>query len=219
MEEHLIARTVAQKIVDLERFFWDASVALMVNGISGDYVEFGSWGGNTLRLAHEWFGRSGPDRHLWAFDSFEGLPPPADRRDEHPGWSSGGDGQGGIEAFRTVCDQHGIPRHAYTAVAGYYSDTLPLLAQSDPPADIALAYVDCNMYSSTVTALAFLASRLKHGMIIAFDDYWCWSPSDVSGERSAFSEFTEAHPEWGFERFKDVGWGGLAFVVERRAAT
>lgn len=213
MDDNPITRAIDKKIADCEAFFFDASVALMVNGISGDYVEFGSWGGNTLRMASEYLTQQG-GRHLWAFDSFSGLPEPSDPRDEHPGWRSGGEGQGGVEAFHRVCTDHGISRDAYTAVAGYYEDTLPPLGDSAPPTDVAMAYIDCNMYSSTVAAMGFLAPRLKHGMVIAFDDYWCWSPTDVSGERSAFREFAAAMPQWNFARFKDVNWGGLSFVVE-----
>lgn len=212
-EDNPILATIAKKIADTDRFFWDAAVALAVNGISGDYVEFGSWGGNTLRLAHERFTHAGRPRHLWAFDSFQGLPEAADPRDHHPGWYSGGAGQGGVEAFRAMCDDHGVPRSAYTTVVGYYDETLPALGDGGPT-DVALAYLDCNMYSSTVAALDFLSPRLKQGMVLAFDDYWCWSAGDVSGERSAFLEFTAAHPQWHFERFKDVNWGGLSFVVE-----
>lgn len=215
-----ITRAIEKKIADLEEFFFDAATALNINAISGDYVEFGSWGGNTLRMANDSLGLGG-NRHLWAFDSFSGLPEPADPRDEHPGWRSGGKGQGGVEAFRAMCDDHGLPRSSYTAVEGYYDDVLPGLGATGAPTDIAMAYLDCNMYSSTVSALDFLAPRLKHGMILAFDDYWCWSSTDVSGERSALLELGGAHPEWHFERFKDCGWGGLSFVVERasRSAT
>lgn len=213
--DNLILKAVTKKIADLEDFYFDTAVAIGVNGISGDYVEFGSWGGNTLRMAWETLGRAG--RHLWAFDSFEGLPAAADPRDEHPGWWSGGEGQGGVDAFHADCDAHGIPRSAYTAVEGFYTDTLPPLGADGGPVDIAFAYLDCNMYSSTVSALEFLAPRLKHGMVIGFDDYWCWSPTEVSGERAALAEFEAAHPEWGFVRFKDAAWGGLSFVVERRS--
>lgn len=213
-EDNPILATIAKKIADTDRFFWDAAVALAVNAISGDYVEFGSWGGNTLRLAHERFTHAGRPRHLWAFDSFQGLPEAADPRDHYPGWYSGGAGQGGVEAFRAMCDDHGVPRSAYTTVVGYYDETLPALGDGGPT-DVALAYLDCNMYSSTVAALDFLSPRLKQGMVLAFDDYWCWSAGDVSGERSAFLEFAAAHPQWHFERFKDVNWGGLSFVVEQ----
>jgi hypothetical protein len=218
MPQNPILKTVEKTINAYTDFFWDAFTALKVNGISGDYVEFGSWGGQTLRLAYEalegWGNRLGENRHLWAFDSFLGLPEPEDPRDIHPGWSFEGDGQGGVENFYKMCDEHGVPRSAYTAIEGYYNDSLPPLGDDQPPNDIALVLLDCNLYSSTVTAMEFLAPRLKHGMIIAVDDYYCWSATDVSGERAALREFEAANPQWHFHRYRDLGWAGCAFVVE-----
>ena len=214
MTQNWIAKTIEQMIERRRQFFWDAFAALEINKITGDYVEFGSYGGNSLSLAYEAISQIGGKRHLWAFDSFSALPEITDARDER--WRSPFDtNQGGIENFYAEVDKQGVPREAYTAVEGYFSDTLPLLGTDGPPVDIALAYVDCNMYTSTVTAFEFLAPRLKHGMIVAFDDYFLWSPTEVSGERSALAEFLAAHPQWHFERYKDVHYVGLSFVVER----
>jgi hypothetical protein len=215
MAEDVITRAVREMIEGCSRFFWEAFVTLRVNGISGDYVEFGSWGANTMRAAYEQIVHAGQPRHMWAFDSFESLPEVADPRDVHPGFQpNNGLGQGGVDQFHAACAAHGIPRDAYTAVEGYYSDTLPPLGADQPPTDIALAYIDCNMYSSAVSVFEFLSPRLKHGMVIGFDDYWCWSATEVSGERSAFAEFQAAHPQWTFVRYKDVHRIGLSFVVE-----
>ncbi len=199
----------------LEDFFWDSFIALQLNGISGDYVEFGSWGGNTIHAAHEAVSALGQPRHLWAFDSFDVLPDSTDPRDER--WKMAGPGFGGngVQEFHDTCAQNGVPRHAYTAVEGYFEETLPPLGTGGAPANIALAYVDCNMYVSTVTVLEFLLPRMKHGMIIGFDDYYCWSPNHVSAERAALHEFLVANPEWNFCRFKDIHWCGIGFVVEK----
>lgn len=213
-DENPLVRTINKKLADIDTFFWDAFIALNVNGISGDYVEFGSWGANTFKLAYGHTAGGPVTRHMWAFDSFAGLPETSDPRDVHPGWRTGGPGQGGVDQFHAACEDHGIPRDAYTAIEGYYDDSLPPFGTDAPPADIALVYLDCNLYTSTVSALRFLSPRLKHGMIIAFDDYWCWSPTDVSGERTAFHQFEAEHPQWVFTRFKEVNWGGLSFVVE-----
>lgn len=215
-ETNPILRGVQRQLDGCATFFFDAFTSLNVNGISGDYVEFGSWGGNTMNQAYQQLVGSGGGRHLWAFDSFQGLPPATDERDSHPGWQPGSAfGQGGVDKFYEACDAHGIPRDAYTAVEGYYEQSLAAIGAGDP-VDIALAYIDCNMYSSTVTVLDFLAPRLKHGMIVAFDDWFCWSPTGLSGEKEALREFLEAHPQWHFDRYKDVHRSGVSFVVERR---
>jgi O-methyltransferase len=213
-----IAHAIDKMVQERTSFFWDAFTFLQVSGIRGDYVEFGSWGGNSLKLAYEASRQLSPGRHLWAFDSFQGLPAITHPRDDR--WRTGGEshGQGGIDAFYETCDGLGIPRDAYTAVEGYFEATLPWRGVDGPPSDIALAYIDCNMYSSTLEVFEFLAPRLKHGMIIAFDDYFCYSSQEVSGERAAKIELESAHPELNFVRFKDVHWAGVSFIVEDAAS-
>jgi O-methyltransferase len=214
VEDNTLVRTLDRMNEGLAAFFWDAFTAVGVNRISGDYVEFGSWGCNTLRHAYQSRVRFQAKRHLWAFDSFQGLRPSDEPRDQHPVLVPGY-GQGGVEGFHATCAGFGVPRDAYTAVEGYFEDTLPALGVDGEPTDIAIAYIDCNLYSSTVTVFEFLGPRLKPGMVVGFDDYYLWDPdTGVSGEREALSEFLYAHPEWHFHRFKDIHWGGVAFVVE-----
>jgi hypothetical protein len=166
-----------------------------------------------MRVAHDVLRLLPAERHMWAYDSFEGLPPATGPLDVHPAFAPGVAGEG-LAGFVATLDEHGIPREDYTAVPGYFEHTLGPDAPVPLPTDIALAYVDCNMYSSTVTVLEFLAPRLKHGMILAFDDYFCWTADDVSGERVALDEFLADNPQWNLLRFKDPTWGGASFVVE-----
>ena len=195
-------------------FFWTAFRALEFNGISGDYAEFGCHGARTFRMAAEQIGRRGTRRHLWAFDSFLGLPDNLDARDEHPRWTKG-KMMTTRPAFEATLAEAGIGPKRYTVVEGYYSDTL-VRTDIAFPEDIALAYIDCDLYTSTRDVLDWLAPRLKHGMILAFDDYFCWSATQVSGERAAFAEFRDAQPRWGFHRYRDYGWAGCSYVVEAR---
>lgn len=195
-------------------FFWTAFKALDYNGIDGDYVEFGCYGGMTFRLAFDEICRRKIQRHLWAFDSFEGLPKASSALDDHPHWKKGAMAMG-LDAFHRICRSHGIPKDGYTAVQGFYEETLSGLPSDAPPTNIALAYVDCDMYSSTKTVLEFLTPRLKHGMILAFDDYFCWSSDQISGERRALLEAVAGLKKWNFVRYRDCSWAGISFVVER----
>jgi len=194
-------------------FFHHAFKALAFNGISGDYAEFGCHGGMTFELAYRESRRQHQHVKLWAFDSFAGLPPTADAADEHPFWRPGTLATP-LEQFHQTCADHGIPRTAYATVAGFYADTLPALDPQSAPTDIALAYIDCDLYSSTREVLAFLLPRLKHGMIIAFDDYFCWSATQPAGERRAMREVFDDHPQWSLLPYVTFGWHGQAFVVE-----
>ena len=152
---------------------------------------------------------------MWAFDSFAGLPEGEVPADDHPKWKKGKLATD-VAAFHKLCKWRGIPRKAYTTIEGFYDRTLGAMEPNDGPTNIAVAYVDCDMYSSTKTVLEFLAPRLKHGMILAFDDYFCWSTEHISGERRAVLEAPEFGNEWNLLRYRDHGWAATSFIVERR---
>jgi hypothetical protein len=194
-----------------EQFFDLAFKALAFNGIDGDYAEFGC--GRTLTYAYDRARRHGHPAGLWGFDSFQGLPAPEGAADEHPEWKEHRLTTP-IDDFRKFCRANGVPDGAYTLVEGFFADTLGKMAPTDAPTDICLAYVDCDMYSSTKTVLEFLAPRLKHGMVLAFDDYHCWSSTQVSGNRRAAVEFFEGHARWGLVPFLQYGWHGTSYAVE-----
>ena len=72
------------EMAERDDFMRKAMKMLAYNGITGDYTEFGCHGGMTMRLAHKYMTRNGVARHLWAFDSFSGFPPPESEEDEVP---------------------------------------------------------------------------------------------------------------------------------------
>jgi O-methyltransferase len=198
-------------------FFRRAFTALSFNGIDGDYVEFGCCGGMTFGLAYKHSRKQKIFCRLWAFDSFCGLPPRSLPEDEHPAWVKGAMAIEKDE-FRKICQENNMPESEYTIVAGYYEESLGGPDSGLLPANICLAYIDCDMYSSTKTVLEFLLPRLKHGMIIAFDDYYCWSAAQVSGERKACADVFRDNRVWTLVPLMQFGGGGggMSFVVERR---
>jgi hypothetical protein len=195
-----------------QEFFANAFKALVFNDISGDYAEFGSCGGTTFFFAYREAKRHGHPAHLWAFDSFQGLPRPRET-DRHPRWIEGKMATS-VDEFHAICKKRGIPRQRYDLVPGFYEETLGSMAPTDPPTDIALAYIDCDFYSSTKSVLEFLEPRLKHGMIVAFDDYFCWSADDVAGERKALRELMSRNGHWTWTPYVQYGWHGMSFVLE-----
>lgn len=201
---------------DYQLFFRRVMYAFKNNRIAGDYVEFGSCGATTFRFAFGESRKAGIKPHLWSFDSFKGLPPSADTN-EHPLWTEGAMAMP-IESFVRDCLNAGMTTDDFSVVEGFYSDTLApdVVARAAYPKDIALAYVDCDLYSSTKDVLGFLSTRLKHGMVIALDDYYCWWDRGVAGERVAFEEFKSAHPQYNFLPYMQIGWHGQSFIVEDR---
>lgn len=204
------------ELVDLKRFIRRAFQLLAYNGIDGDYAEFGCYGARTFTLA------SGASRlvdhpaHLWAFDSFAGLPASDDPRDAHPGWEQGVMAMSELD-FVARCVAAGVPESSFSTVAGFYADTLPGPAGAPRPERVAFAYLDCDLYTSTRQALDFLLGRLVHGAVVAFDDYYCFSPTQTSGERLAAAEVFGAQDRWRLVPYIQWGWYGMSFVVEDAA--
>jgi O-methyltransferase len=196
-------------------FFRRAFHYLAWNGIEGDYAEFGCFGGTTFRLAWNASRLTGYQGHLWGFDSFEGLPASSEPKDEHPKWTASWLATP-LEEFRRLCTAAGIPEDRYTAVPGFYHETLREGAAGPRPQRISLAYVDCDLYSSTVEVLDFLEARLRPGSVVGFDDWFCYSPTGPSGERLAALEHY-AHSTWSLVPFLQYGWHGMSFLVEERA--
>jgi O-methyltransferase len=64
--------------------------------------------------------------------------------------------------------------------------------------------------------LEFLRARLKHGMVVAFDDYFCWSATQPSGERKALEEYRAGDDRREWVPFVQYGWHGQLFVLESR---
>lgn len=204
--------------VERRDFLRRALVALSYNGIDGDYAEFGCCGGQTFGLAFEAIRHAGRPRTLWAFDSFAGLPPQSGPEDAHPMWIAG-EMAISLADFHRVCRTYGLRAGDYRTVEGYYAESLAdtALTRGDRPRDIALAYIDCDLYSSTREVLRFLGPRLKHGMVLAFDDYHCWSATATAGERKAAEEFFTTRADLRLQPYLGFGWHGMSFVVESTA--
>lgn len=205
--------SLIDEISHRKNFIDMAFKALSFNGIGGDYAEFGCASAQTFRCAYSAARSFDHEAHFWAFDSFEGLPPHTGERDKHPRWEPGKMRQP-LPGFLALLKEHGMTEDSFSVVKGFYDATLHEPFDSPRPDDICFAYIDCDLYSSTVSVFDFLRTRLKHGMIIALDDYYCYSKSELSGERAAFLEFAPTVPDFHFLPYRPFGWHGMSFVVE-----
>jgi hypothetical protein len=203
-----------RELHDRWEFFLRAFSVLAHNQISGDYVEFGTGRGSTLWCAHR-AGQATTPRRLWSFDSFSGLPRSSSPVDDHPAWPAGAFSQP-LAAVRQRLSKAGVEPAEVRFVEGFFSQTLAPARRADLPRDVALAYVDCDLHQSTVEVLDYLRTVLKHGMVLAFDDYCCWSAQHLSGEQVAFESWGAGLKEFRFHPFLPIGWHGRSFYVERK---
>jgi O-methyltransferase len=161
-------------VTRLRRLVEHAST-LTTERIEGAIVECGTWRGGSLALLSWAFRRSGDPRELWAFDSFEGVPPPGpnDPPSAHRGFSEGWCAATATDVKAAIRSLGGDDA-AVRIVPGWLEHTLP---RADV-GRIALLNVDVDWYDSVMVVLDHLYDRLVPGGIINFDDYGRWSGCD-----------------------------------------
>ena len=180
--------------------------------IGGYYMEFGCHEANTMRMAWDTF-HGLFDWTFVAFDSFQGLPEMEDF-DRSGIFRPGALSTAEQDFVRTVV-RHGMSRERLRIVKGFYDASLtPAVRASLLPGKAAVVYIDCDLYKSTVPVLTFIRDFLQIGTIIVFDDWNCYHARPDLGERRAWAEFREAHPDLEFEEFVSTG-EAKSFVCTR----
>jgi O-methyltransferase len=166
--------------------------------VSGDIVECGVWrGGSMMAVALALIDRGDIDRHLYLYDTFEGMSEPTAEDRSASGESAQaqldrtrkGEGvwcEAGIDDVQANLWSTGYPRDRIHFVKGKVEDTIPQTL----PERIALLRLDTDWYESTRHELAHLYPLLSmHGVLI-IDDYGHWQ-----GARQAVDEFFAASAE------------------------
>ena len=159
----------------------------------GDVVECGVWRGGSSMLAALALDSLGDrERCIWLYDTFEGMPPPADvdraLSGEHAAdLMERADAAGehtraaaALDEVRANLAGTGFPADRLRFVEGKVEDTIPGTA----PDAISVLRLDTDWYESTRHELEHLWPRLSPGGVLIVDDYGHWE-----GARRAVDEF------------------------------
>ncbi|HEX7000002.1 MAG TPA: TylF/MycF/NovP-related O-methyltransferase [Gammaproteobacteria bacterium] len=176
----------------------EATAYVAKSGIPGDIVECGVWrGGSMMAVARTLLELRDATRHLYLFDTFEGMPPPSeedrsldgrpaadllqteDKSDPRSVWCVAP-----LEGVQAAMRSVGYDASRMHFVKGRVEDTIPEQA----PQRIALLRLDTDWYESTRHELEHLFPRLSPGGVLIIDDYGHWQ-----GARRAVDEYIERH--------------------------
>ena len=173
------------------------SVRHVINqGIEGDFVECGVWkGGSAMAAALALKSCGTSSRHLWLYDTYEGMSPPTEADVSHDGESARAQMEvqdihnpksvwcySPLEEVRSNLLSTGHPPELLHFVKGRVEDTIPAAM----PEKIALLRLDTDWYESTRHELIHLYPRLVSGGVLIVDDYGYWK-----GSRQAVDEYFE----------------------------
>jgi len=151
----------------------------------GDYLEFGVSRGTSMACMHSVLKEKGlTTTRLVGFDSFEGMPVGSDSE----GWKPG-QYHSTLGATRRYLAGKGVDLSQVTLVKGWFNETCTPRSRADLNLGRAgILMLDCDTYSSTVTALDFAMPLVGDRAVLIFDD---WGAQEVKGEigqKEAFEE-------------------------------
>jgi hypothetical protein len=185
-------------------------------GEDGDYYEFGLFRGYTFWFAQNACRELGIAKmHFYGFDSFGGLPPIEGVDLTNNQFFEGQFESSEEEVVRNL-SKRGVDWSRTTLVEGFFSDSLTEeLKRRHAFRQVSIAFIDCDLYSSTREVLVWLNGLLTDGSIILFDDWYSFGPSPELGQQRAFREFMRAHPEYVAEPLLEFADHGKGFVLRR----
>ena len=134
-------------------------------------MEFGVFQGKSINI----ISAAKPDKIIYGFDSFEGLPDIWWQEDKYP------KGHFSLNGKLPPVNKN------VRLIKGWFNETLPAFVKehSEPCAFI---HIDCDLYSSAQTVLEILKNQIISGTVIAFDEYYNY-PGWQEGEYKVFAEF------------------------------
>lgn len=150
--------------------------------IKGDFVECGTYKGGSAAILSTYLNQS---RHLWLYDSFEGMPDTTTR--------DGADAKLWVgKCVASVEDVHeamrlvSTERASYTVKQGWFDQTF----RENLPERVALLHCDADWYDSVLLVLETFYPLIPDGGCVVLDDFGYWE-----GCREAFYDFCSKHHE------------------------
>lgn len=184
--------------------------------VPGDYCEFGVYQGQTFQYAARLLAPALPDMRFFGFDSFEGLPAPTGI-DCIEGYSSNfkaGEFAVPLEVVRRAVTDAGTDMSKVRFIKGWFDNTLNAeTARKLGLTRVAAAWIDCDLYESSVPVLDFLTGKLSVGSILLFDDWRVFRNLPDFGQQRATREWLERNPAIKLSELFSFGHHGLAFSV------
>lgn len=210
-------------------FRW-ASAYVVKNQIEGDYLEFGVYKGVSFIETYDQitsysniFYKHGPkssseknifdDMKFHAFDSFEGLP--ETENPSNPIQYYSGAYSASEDEFRARIVKAGMDMTRVTITKGWFNETLNEETGKRLNLNkIAIAYIDCDIYESSVDVLNFITPYLKTGSVLVFDDWFRNKGISNAGVQGAVIEWLSKNKNITLQHFYNADTRTAVFIVK-----
>jgi hypothetical protein len=193
-------------------------MALRQRSVQGVYLEAGvAAGAQIIAMA-----AAAPDKIIYAFDSFQGIPLPSNKDDQYPGirtiseaeqralpnpgeqiLESSGATVVSEDDFWKHIESSGVNKNNIKTVPGWFEHTTKLFGQMHT--QIALLRLDGDLYNSTLVCLENLYPRVVSGGAVVVDDF------DLVGSRNAVLDYFTHNVTLDKSRFEFKPVNGINF--------
>jgi O-methyltransferase len=188
-----------RKIIQLVRPFTMTSIDRLIAligavryivrcGIAGDIAECGVWrGGSMMAVALTLMAEKDMTRHLYLYDTFEGMSEPTTVDKSFDGtsaklqldWTKRGRGAWcycGLEEVKANLSSIGYPSDHLSFIKGKVEETIP----QNIPRSLALLRLDTDWYESTKHELHYLFPLINERGMLILDDYGYWQGAKLA---------------------------------------
>jgi O-methyltransferase len=188
------------------------------NKLQGDYAEFGVYKGASFIASYN---AAAPLRlsqmRFFAFDSFRGLPSPVNPHDAEPFRAGAFAASAGT--FEKALKRARVNLERVVIVPGWFNEALSSKVKIEYELTrVAIAWIDCDLYESTVPVLEFLVEVLEEGAILVFRDWYCYHGDRNQGEQRAVKEWLARYPDVVLIPYRSISWNGEAFLFHRNVS-
>jgi hypothetical protein len=214
----------------IEQLFWDVTYSIVYNQVSGDYLEFGVYNGDSFSKIYHYM------EILWknyqshiksnevdctddffdhirffAFDSFEGLPESG--VEDSPLHYKKGAYSASEESFLANLEKKVVDLSKVVVVPGWFDATLTEETKIYYNLTKAcLIFIDCDLYESAVPIFNFVTSLIQDGTVMIIDDYFRYKGMPSKGVQKAFKEWLANNPSLGISELTRCSANRVAFI-------
>lgn len=154
--------------------------------VPGDVAELGCYEGTSALFEQRMLQQLAPDKKLWLYDSFEGLP---DKTEEDQSAAGELFQAGALKARQSELKRNfvkaGLPPPEIIKAWFYELDT------ADLPDRICFAFLDGDFYESIMDSLKLVWPKISTGGVVVIDDY---QNAKLPGVRKAVEAFFKNEP-------------------------
>ncbi len=213
-------------------FKWSSSYILK-NQIKGDYVEFGVWKGNSfiqmynqIKDSSKSFYKNNKKKinnlnnpfdqmRFHAFDSFEGLP---DSSSNKPIQYFAGNYSSDERVFIDNIKKGGVDINKVTITKGWFNESLNINCLEKIKLNkIAIAYIDCDLFDSTIPVLNFITPLINTGTVLIFDDWFRNGGHKNNGVQGAVLSWLDESKNITLQHYHNSDTRTATFIVRKNS--